>query len=340
MNGYKTSIFEMHDKTGGVCTGWKRKGYIIDGAMNWLVGTKPGTSFYKFWEELGAAQNWQVFNHDRFLLIEDRNGRIFTIYSDAGLLEKEMLEFAPEDKAVISEFIQTIRFCSQMEMPVDKASELYTLMDKIKAIKMYPFLKFFRKWGKLSVLDFARRFKNPYFREVFPLAFGGDMPDMPLFFLLMTLGWLNSKEAGYPIGGALPFAGSIERRYLDLGGEICCKSRVDRILVDKNRAVGIRLADGTEHKGDTVISAADGHTTIFKMLEGRFINDEIRANYDNPRLYAPLIYVGMGVARSFDDVPPSVGGITFPLEKPVSIAGKERKVLSVMALPSCLWWLS
>jgi hypothetical protein len=226
-----------------------------------------------------------------------------------------------------------------MEMPVDKASELYTLMDKIKAIKMYPFLKFFRKWGKLSVLDFARRFKNPYFREVFPLAFGGDMPDMPLFFLLMTLGWLNSKEAGYPIGGALPFAGSIERRYLDLGGEICCKSRVDRILVDKNRAVGIRLADGTEHKGDTVISAADGHTTIFKMLEGRFINDEIRANYDNPRLYAPLIYVGMGVARSFDDVPPSVGGITFPLEKPVSIAGKERKVLSVMAFPSCLWWL-
>ncbi|MEA3392801.1 MAG: NAD(P)-binding protein [Candidatus Marinimicrobia bacterium] len=56
MNGYRTSVFEMHDMAGGVCIGWKRKGYTIDSAMNTLLGTKQGTSFYKFWEELGAAQ--------------------------------------------------------------------------------------------------------------------------------------------------------------------------------------------------------------------------------------------------------------------------------------------
>jgi phytoene dehydrogenase-like protein len=217
-----------------------------------------------------------------------------------------------------------------MEMPVEKPSELYTLTDKIKMIRMFPFLRFFRKWGGLSVLDFARRFKNPHLREAFPLAFGGDMPRMPMFFLLMTLGWLNSREAGYPIGGALAFAGAIERRYRSLGGEIHCKSRVDRVLVENNRAVGIKLADGTEHKGDAVISAADGHTTIFKMLEGRYINDEIRGYYENPRLYDPLIYVGLGVARRFDDVPASVGGVAFPLQKPVSVAGKERKALSAL----------
>lgn len=33
MNGYKTAVFEMHDKAGGVCTAWKRQGYTIDGAM-------------------------------------------------------------------------------------------------------------------------------------------------------------------------------------------------------------------------------------------------------------------------------------------------------------------
>ena len=79
MNGYRTSVFEMHDKAGGVCTGWQRKGYTIDGAMNWLVGTKPGTSFYKFWEELGAVQQWQIFNHDQHSLIEDENGKVFTM---------------------------------------------------------------------------------------------------------------------------------------------------------------------------------------------------------------------------------------------------------------------
>src|SRR3989304_2375133 len=31
MNGYKTRIFELHDKPGGLCTAWKRKGYTFDG---------------------------------------------------------------------------------------------------------------------------------------------------------------------------------------------------------------------------------------------------------------------------------------------------------------------
>ncbi len=39
MNGYKTRIFEMGDKPGGLCTAWQRKGYIIDGCLHWLVGS-------------------------------------------------------------------------------------------------------------------------------------------------------------------------------------------------------------------------------------------------------------------------------------------------------------
>ena len=30
-SGYKTTIFELHDKPGGLCTSWKRKGYTFDG---------------------------------------------------------------------------------------------------------------------------------------------------------------------------------------------------------------------------------------------------------------------------------------------------------------------
>lgn len=33
-----------------------------------------------------------------------------------------------------------------------------------------------------------------------------------------------------------------------------------------DRAVGVHLADGGEHRGHVVVSAADGYGTIFKML--------------------------------------------------------------------------
>lgn len=330
MNGYRTSIFEMHDKAGGVCTGWKRKGYTIDGAMNWLLGTKPGTSYYKFWEELGAAQQWQVFNHDQFARVEYASGQVFPMYTDIDRLEQQMMELAPEDEAVIREYIKVMRDGTRLDMPVDKPRELYSIIDGLKMVKMLPLLRFVRKWGKITSTDYYQRFKNPFLSKILNMVSGGEFADMPMLTMPMIFAWLNQKEAGYVIGGALALVSYIQRRYLDLGGELHFKARAEKILVENDKAVGIRLADGTEHRGDIVISAADGRTTIFDMLDGKYIDEKIRGYYDHLPLFPPLVYIGLGVARKFDDVPPSLVGLTFPLEKPVTIAGKEQKELSVL----------
>ncbi|OYT33480.1 hypothetical protein B6U96_15390 [Archaeoglobales archaeon ex4484_92] len=39
MNGYETQIFEMSQSPDGLCTSWKRKGYVFDGCIHWLVGS-------------------------------------------------------------------------------------------------------------------------------------------------------------------------------------------------------------------------------------------------------------------------------------------------------------
>ena len=66
------------------------------------------------------------------------------------------------------------------------------------------------------------------------------------------------------------------------------------------------------------------------MLEGKYIDDTIRDCYDNPNLYPPLIYIGLGVNRRFDEIPSSISGLSFPLDPPVPITGKERKRLPVL----------
>jgi phytoene dehydrogenase-like protein len=329
MNGYRTSIFEMHDKAGGVCTGWKRKGYTIDGAMHTLMGTRPGTIFYKFWEELGAAQQWQVFNHDKYSLIEDESGNVFTVYSDIYRLEQQMMEYAPEDEAVIRECCKAARDCMKINLPMDKPRELYNILDYIKTFKMLPFLGLLRKWSKISTADYNRRFNNLLLREAFSIRPEGQFFDMPALNTLMQLAWLHQKDGGYIIGGALALVSYIQQRYLDLGGELHLKASVEKVLVKNDKAIGIKLADGTERRGDTLISAADGHTTIFDMLDGKYIDDKIRGYYNNLPLRQPLVYIGLGVARKFDDIPSSEEGLAFPLEKPVIIAGKERKTLIV-----------
>jgi len=328
MNGYHTQIFEMHTTPGGLCTTWKRKGYKIDGCIHWLVGSSPGNSFYRLWEEVGAVQGRTIIDHEEFVRIEGKEGKVFIVYTDLNRLEQHMKELAPEDKDVIEEFINAIHRCTHFDMPIEKAPELYSPIDMLKMMfTMVPSLRFMRKWGKVSIPDFAQCFKNPFLRGAFPLTM--NLPGFPMMSLCMTLAYLHQKAAGYPLGGSLEFARGIERRYLGLGGEIHYKSPVVKILVENDQAVGVRLADGSEHRSDIVISAADGHTTIFDMLEGKYINKKIQGYYDKLPIFTPLIYMSLGVARSFDELPSSVAGIYFPLDEPVTIAGQEWKRLPV-----------
>ncbi|MHA2299104.1 MAG: phytoene desaturase family protein [Candidatus Hodarchaeales archaeon] len=331
MNGYRTQIFEMHNKPGGVCTTWKRKGYKIDGCVHWLTGSSPGNVFYRLWEEVGVVQGRTLVDHEEYARVEGKDGKVFIVYSDINRLEQHMKELAPEDKDVIEEFTNGIRKIIHFPMPVEKEPDLYTPIDGLKLmLKMLPFFNFLRKWGKTTIQDVAQRFKNPFLRQAFPYVFNlQNPPDFPMMAVLIVLAWMNQKTAGYPVGGSLEFARAIERRYLGLGGKIHYKSRVIKILVENDRVVGVRLADGSEHRSDIVISAADGRTTIFDMLDGKYINKKIQGYYDKLPLYPPLIYIGLGVARSFEEIPQTVTGIDYPLNKPIIIGGRERKRLSV-----------
>jgi phytoene dehydrogenase-like protein len=327
MNGYNTRIFEMHDKPGGVCTAWERKNYTIDACLHWLVGSNPNSSFYHIWEELGAVQGRRFINFEEFRRVEDKDGRTFSIYSDLDRLEEHMKELAPEDTKVIQEFIGGARRFTRFDWKMEKAPELDTPFDKLKMmLSMLPVMGTFMKWRKISTGEYAQRFKNPFLNRAFRAAFVGDLEDFPVLAMQMSLTFQHVKQAGYPIGGSLEFSRAIEKRYLGLGGQVNYRSPVAKILVENNRAAGVRLADGTEYRSDIIISAADGHSTIFDMLDGKFIDDRIKGYYEKLPLFPPLIYVGLGVSRSFSGLPHH---ITYILDEPIAIGNKTYSRIGV-----------
>jgi len=154
-------------------------------------------------------------------------------------------------------------------------------------------------------------------------------PEFSMFPLMAFMAGFHQQRSGYPLGGSLEFSRAIEKRYLDLGGRIQYKSKVAKVIVENRRAVGIRLEDGTEHRGDYVISAADGYATIFEMLDGKYVDKRIRGYYEKLAIFPPLVYVAMGVNRTFSDVPRTLSGFNMPLVEPVAIGGRLRERLDV-----------
>jgi phytoene dehydrogenase-like protein len=327
MNGYSTQIYEMHDQPGGLCTAWKRKGYTIDGCIHWLVGSSPKSPMYRFWEEVGITQGREFINFDEYIRFEGSDGRKFIIYTDVKKLKKHMLELSPQDAPVIHEFIDGIMLGVRMEQPLESDSWLTKTW---KGLKLGLFFatkgKQFPRWMNTTAEAFADRFKDPLIRQALKEMW---FPEFSMFFMLFTLAYLHQKNAGYPLGGSMPMSRALEKRYLDLGGQIHYQSKVEKILVEDNQAVGVRLVDGNELRAERVISAADGHTTIFKMLDGKYADEQVKEPYDKWPVFPPLILVGLGINRSFENEPKTVSGICYVLKQPVEISGEIRETLSV-----------
>jgi phytoene dehydrogenase-like protein len=92
------------------------------------------------------------------------------------------------------------------------------------------------------------------------------------------------------------------------------RSPVRRILVEQGAARGVELADGTVHRGDRVVSAADGHATLFEMLGGKYLTPGLREAYRSWTPYPSLLYVSAGIARDLSHLPHS---LLFPLPEPI-----------------------
>ncbi len=72
--------------------------------------------------------------------------------------------------------------------------------------------------------------------------------------------------AYYPVGGAGNIAKALLQTVADAGGWTRIRAEVEQIVVDRGRAVGVRLVGGEEIRAKRVVSAASALTTVKHLL--------------------------------------------------------------------------
>jgi phytoene dehydrogenase-like protein len=264
MNGYDTDIFEMHTVPGGVCTSWKRSGYVFDGCLHHFPGCKEGSRFHDMWKELGIMPGLEVIYPKDLVQVEAPGGKTLTVSTDLGRLEQHVREVAREDAPLLAKWVEAMRSLAGSDVT---EMVLATSAEKLQMLRKAPFLA---RWGRYTLESFAdKRLADPFMRKAFPTILY-DTTDNPLLIQMNLLAACSIGQYGWTVGGSMSIARAMERSYQGLGGSIHYKARVAKVLVENDRAVGVRLEDGTEHRADVVVSNAYGRTTIFDMLDGRY----------------------------------------------------------------------
>ena len=323
LSGLSVRVFERHKIPGGACTSWRRKGYVFDYCVEYLVGTEEGHGFYDIWKELGVIDASTFVHLDSFGKYVGADGRAFTLYTDHRRLRDHMLELAPEDAREIEELCAAVRKLRRMRM-IDFSLSFKGLSQFIHSLPALPAAK---KWSSVSLANWCATLKSPLLREAIPTLVGWH--DFPMAGPLMMLALMSTNHAAYPIGGSLPIAYAVEKRAKALGAELMYRNGVTRILVENGRGVGVMLDDGRIQKARHVVAACDARTVFDRLLEGRIDDPKYREMFESGVVSPSLIQVSLGMrndpAWGLSELPTKVN---LPV-KPFMVDGRERTRLRV-----------
>ena len=201
-HGFHAILLEKNPSVGGMCTGWYRKGFYLDGCIHWLTGTKEGTILNEMWHNLDAIKdpndilylpNWGTFEHQ---------GQSVTFWRDLDRAEKEWCEVSPVDSKRIKKFFKMVRDFTTVELPLDLPLSMIPLNRKLKLG-----FKVLSIWPSylLSMIQtreqFARKFKSPVIRNALINVQTGSNN---LFSMIYSYATVVAGDGGIPKGGSKP----------------------------------------------------------------------------------------------------------------------------------------
>jgi len=313
--GYDVEVLEQHDSVGGLATSWKRGGYTFETCLHWLLGSKPGSLLHDRWSEVFDIDRLTFVNPEEFVRLESDRGERLHIYADIARLERELTTKAPRDAAEIQRLVSAIRRFQKIDLPDFSEAWHHQLRELLRAL---PELAALRHWSSFSSAAYGQRFSYPLLRSFFD---SGETGAMSVLAVIFSLGWMASGNAGYPIGGSKAVISALAGNLQRLGGRIRAGTRVQSVLVERDTAVGVGLAGGQTEFADWVVSAADGHETIYELLAGRYAGAAVERAYSELTPFPSYLQVSFGVARELADQP---GFLTRVLTDPIAIDPATR----------------
>ncbi|HUL39516.1 MAG TPA: NAD(P)/FAD-dependent oxidoreductase [Methanomassiliicoccales archaeon] len=317
MNDHQVTIFEQLGWEGGLARSWDREGFRMDPGPELIWGHAPGTGTHDLLRELGVLPGRGIPPLRRWEVSDEKGARKVNLCDTPDELESQLKQIAPEDNDHIEDLIDAISMIDAVElldsieaMPSDFGGLGSNLAERWKSRKYQRYLR--GPWSA-PMSQWSGRLHDPFLRRAMCSISSVDTPAwlIPSILSLATKGQLGRVD-----GGSDGLVHDLSVRFRRLGGEIELRSTVGGIMAEGGRVKGVSLADARESPADAVISASDGRQTIYGLLGGRFVDDEVDRRYRDWKPSTPRVSISIGVGDAIDGLPPMQ---TVLLDEPISV---------------------
>ena len=265
-SGLDVTLIEQHNRVGGTCNSWDRKGYHFEGAIHWLTGSNPKTETYQIWKEIGALKDdTPVTYHDPFFSVE-WEGQLLHLYRDADKTAEHLAAIFPDKERLIRQLAKDVKTLSLVQVPTSDVKGLKTENPKKSSVgerlKLLPALPALNKLSKISNGEYSERFAHPGIQRLL-----GIVPvEYSAAGMLFTLATLHKGDGGYPEGGSSALVERIAKTYKDLGGTLMLNTKVEKVNIEADRATGVIL-ENEILQADAVIVAQETIAAMDKLFD-------------------------------------------------------------------------
>jgi phytoene desaturase len=295
--GHEVTVLEKRERIGGRAYLYELDGFRFDGGPTVL------TAPFMF-EELFALAGERLQDHvelvplDPFYRAFAQDGTHFDFHADPDRMRREVARRSPADEAGYTRLSGRVSRIFDAFYPYTERP----MMQLHVMLRMLPFLLRHRAaLGVQRLVDGCIR--DPFLRRALafhPLLIGGHPAHTPALYALIVE-FERRWGVHYAVGGTAALVDALGALLERLGGRVECGVAVERILVESGRAVGVRLADGTDRDADVVISNADPGYTYEQLLgpERGLAGRRLRAA--RPSMSLHVLY--FGADRTWPDTP-------------------------------------
>ncbi len=299
VRGFRVTVIDRLDQPGGRARVFRENGFVFDAGPT--VITAP-LLLEELWQLCGRRleDDVELRPVSPFYRIRFDDGTHFDYTGDPEAMKREIARFAPEDVAGYEQFfvkskdIFRIGFEELGHVPFGKFSDMLRIAPAMIRLESYRTV-----YGLVS-----KYVKNDKIRQVLsfhPLLVGGNPFNVTSIYTLIAF-----LERNWGVYYAMGGTGSLVRGMVSLieglGGRLRLGADVEEIVLDGQRASGVRLASGEAIAADLIVSNADVAWTYRNMIPAK-----ARKRWTNRRIeklrYSMSLFVWyFGTRRQYSDV--------------------------------------
>lgn len=264
--GQRVLVLERHYTAGGFTHSFSRRGYAWDVGVHYIGDVhKPHSPMRRIFDTITDGRlEWAKMDpvYDSILIGPDR----YDYHSGVRAFREGLLRQFPMAGRDLDAYLQHVRRASQA-VPAQFGPRL--LPGLLQGAALAATRRLSGDYFARTTFDVLRECtRDPRLAAVLAGQWGdyGAPPKQSSFAMHALVAQHYLDGANFPVGGA----GMIARQILPVieasGGAVLVQAEVDQILIERGRAVGVRMLDGEELRCPQIISAAGVHTTVSRLL--------------------------------------------------------------------------